>query len=190
MQVTQFRVDQVQQLAAQGCTTKVIAHRLGMAETTVERVRQGRLPVVSARGQIANQELGAAGGDASPTMVSADDESAATEIVWCSACRCHVIPPCQACRVRSYGQRLRRTGQQAASRTDDPPPGDARLAQSVAELTLPDRLAGYLAQQGILTVYQLLRQTPQSLLSLPNLGPRSLQQIFTALERIGFYRGQ
>ncbi len=65
---------------------------------------------------------------------------------------------------------------------------DDRLELSLAEIDLPVRTVNCLEDEGILTVMQLLNCTPQRLLGITNFGERTLQQIYDALEKVGFYR--
>lgn len=64
----------------------------------------------------------------------------------------------------------------------------ALLSKPIQELYLPERLTNCLEQDGIYTIEDLLQRTPQSLLSLPNLGPKSLEEIYAKLARHGFVR--
>ncbi len=215
--LSMIRAQQVRHLGSQGETSKNIAYQLGMTESEVTRIRRGLtsgtervemdppLAWPSARRQARDQQLPVFRIEADPPPAS---------VVWCPRCRCHVIPPCQCCRVAAYRQhqslradagvrpaqgsphsrdRLART--QPIPRAPIPPeragpaaPHDPRLNQGVGELAIPNRLVGYLAQHDVLTVGQLLNCTPSWLLSLPNLGRRSLNQIYAALEQIGFHR--
>jgi DNA-directed RNA polymerase subunit alpha len=63
-----------------------------------------------------------------------------------------------------------------------------RLELSLAEIDLPVRTVNCLEEEGIFTVGELLNCTPQRLLEIPNLGEKTLETIYVALEKIGFYR--
>jgi DNA-directed RNA polymerase subunit alpha len=45
-----------------------------------------------------------------------------------------------------------------------------------------------LEETGILTVRDLLNATPKRLLSISNFGEKTLGEVYTALEKLGFYR--
>ncbi len=63
-----------------------------------------------------------------------------------------------------------------------------RLAMHIGELGLQIRTANCLEGEGIYTVHDLLRQTPGKLLSISNFGDKSLEEVYAALEKIGFHR--
>lgn len=65
-----------------------------------------------------------------------------------------------------------------------------RLDLSVAELRLTVRTVNSLEEVGIFTLRDLLSATPKSLLRISNFGERQLEEIYLALEKIGFYRPQ
>jgi DNA-directed RNA polymerase subunit alpha len=65
---------------------------------------------------------------------------------------------------------------------------DDRLELSLAETDLIVRTVNCLEEEGIFTVHDLLSSTPQRLLEIPNLGEKTLETIYVALEKIGFYR--
>lgn len=65
---------------------------------------------------------------------------------------------------------------------------DERLELSLAEIDLAVRTVNCLEDQGIFTVQDLLNCTPQRLLEIPNLGEKTLETLYAALEKIGFYR--
>jgi DNA-directed RNA polymerase subunit alpha len=65
---------------------------------------------------------------------------------------------------------------------------DDRLERSLAETDLIVRTVNCLEEEGIFTVQDLLNCTPQRLLEIPNLGEKTLETIYIALEKIGFYR--
>ncbi len=73
--------------------------------------------------------------------------------------------------------------------------GDAKdvaalLAMSTAEIGLSVRTTNCLEERGILTVQDLLNSTRQDLLSIQNFGEKTLEEVYKALEGIGFYRRQ
>ena len=63
-----------------------------------------------------------------------------------------------------------------------------RLAMSTAEIGLTVRTTNCLEERGILTVKDLLHRTPEQLLSISNFGEKTLDEVYFALEGIGFYR--
>ena len=65
---------------------------------------------------------------------------------------------------------------------------DNRLELSLSEVDLVVRTVNCLEDHGIFTVQDLLNSTPQQLLEIPNLGEKTLDTIYLALEKIGFYR--
>ncbi|MEI8373235.1 MAG: DNA-directed RNA polymerase subunit alpha C-terminal domain-containing protein [Planctomycetota bacterium] len=65
---------------------------------------------------------------------------------------------------------------------------DNRLDLSLSEVDLVVRTVNCLEDHGIFTVQDLLSSTPQELLEIPNLGEKTLDTIYLALEKIGFYR--
>ncbi len=64
----------------------------------------------------------------------------------------------------------------------------AALEMSTAELGLNVRTTNCLEERGIYTVRDLLRSTPDDLLSISNFGEKTLEEVYKALEAIGFYR--
>ncbi len=64
----------------------------------------------------------------------------------------------------------------------------ANLEMSTAELGLNVRTTNCLEERGIFTVRDLLRSTRQDLLSISNFGEKTLEEVYQALEEIGFYR--
>lgn len=179
--ITPLLVARVRQMAAAGRTTREIMRCVGLSETSVNKIRQGRYPLRLPRED--------------------DDDRVA---VWCPQCRCHVYPPCVVCRLRATAQRpvrRRRTGGQgvapatrepAARRSTAaaalPPELAARLQMSVAELGLPLRVVNFLEARQILLVGDLLQCTAEELLAQPNVARKTLELIYAALERIGFRR--
>jgi DNA-directed RNA polymerase subunit alpha len=65
---------------------------------------------------------------------------------------------------------------------------DNRLELSLSEIDLVVRTVNCLEDNGIFTVQDLLNSTPRQLLEIPNLGEKTLDTIYVALEKIGFYR--
>lgn len=63
-----------------------------------------------------------------------------------------------------------------------------RLQMSIAEIGLSVRTTNCLEENGILTVAHLLNTPPQRLLSIANFGEKTLEEVFLALERLGFFR--
>jgi DNA-directed RNA polymerase subunit alpha len=52
------------------------------------------------------------------------------------------------------------------------------------------RTTNCLEERGIFTVEDLLKSTPSDLLSISNFGEKTLEEVYTALEQIGFSRKQ
>ncbi|MGO8688660.1 MAG: DNA-directed RNA polymerase subunit alpha C-terminal domain-containing protein [Thermoguttaceae bacterium] len=65
---------------------------------------------------------------------------------------------------------------------------DQRLEMSTAEIGLPVRTVNCLEDHGVFTVEQLLGCTPEKLLSFPNFGEKTLDEVYRALEAIGLRR--
>ncbi len=63
-----------------------------------------------------------------------------------------------------------------------------KLEMSTAEIGLSVRTTNCLEERGIFTVEDLLNSTPQELLSIPNFGEKTLEEVYKALEAIGFQR--
>jgi DNA-directed RNA polymerase subunit alpha len=63
-----------------------------------------------------------------------------------------------------------------------------KLAMSTAELGLPVRTVNCLEDHNVLTVEDLLNCTPEKLLSFPNFGEKTLEEVYRALEKAGFPR--
>ena len=63
-----------------------------------------------------------------------------------------------------------------------------KLEMSTAEIGLSVRTTNCLEERGIFTVEDLLNSTPEELLSISNFGEKTLQEVYKALEGIGFYR--
>ena len=63
-----------------------------------------------------------------------------------------------------------------------------RLVMSTAEIGLSVRTTNCLEDEGIFTVQDLLHCTREDLLSISNFGEKTLEEVFMALESIGFPR--
>ena len=63
-----------------------------------------------------------------------------------------------------------------------------RLEMSTAEIGLAVRTTNCLEEKGIFTVDDLLNTTSDDLLSISNFGEKTLEEVYKALEHIGFYR--
>ena len=63
-----------------------------------------------------------------------------------------------------------------------------RLELSTAESGLTVRTTNCLEERGIFTVRDLLKCTREDLLSISNFGEKTLEEVYLALEGIGFYR--
>jgi DNA-directed RNA polymerase subunit alpha len=63
-----------------------------------------------------------------------------------------------------------------------------RLDMSTAEIGLSVRTTNCLEERGIFTVHDLLNCTREDLLSISNFGEKTLEEVFLALEGIGFFR--
>lgn len=64
----------------------------------------------------------------------------------------------------------------------------AKLEMSTAEIGLTVRTTNCLEEKGIFTVRDLLNCTPADLLSISNFGEKTLDEVYGALESVGFYR--
>ncbi len=63
-----------------------------------------------------------------------------------------------------------------------------RLDLSTAEIGLTVRTTNCLEEKGIFTVRDLLNCTRDDLLSISNFGEKTLEEVYKALESVGFYR--
>jgi DNA-directed RNA polymerase subunit alpha len=63
-----------------------------------------------------------------------------------------------------------------------------KLEMSTAEIGLSVRTTNCLEDRGIFTVSDLLKCTPDDLLGISNFGEKTLEEVYKALEGIGFYR--
>jgi DNA-directed RNA polymerase subunit alpha len=65
---------------------------------------------------------------------------------------------------------------------------EGKLEMSTAEIGLSVRTTNCLEERGIFTVNDLLHCTRDDLLSISNFGEKTLEEVYKALEGIGFYR--
>lgn len=63
-----------------------------------------------------------------------------------------------------------------------------KLEMSTAEIGLTVRTTNCLEERGIFTVRDLLNTTRSELLSISNFGEKTLDEVYKALESIGFFR--
>lgn len=63
-----------------------------------------------------------------------------------------------------------------------------RLAMSTAEIGLNVRTTNCLEEKGVFTVEDLLHCSREDLLSISNFGEKTLEEVYQALETVGFYR--
>ncbi len=63
-----------------------------------------------------------------------------------------------------------------------------KLEMSTAEIGLSVRTTNCLEERGIFTVEDLLNCTRENLLSISNFGEKTLEEVYKALEEIGFQR--
>jgi hypothetical protein len=172
--ISAAKVQQIKSLARQGHRTKEIARHTGLSDSTVHKVRQGYY----------DHRLG--------RKPPANDDGDARVAAWCERCRAHVYPPCQSCHVREYERRQSAGGSQRRQPALLPEIHSVsvlhRLRMSVAEIGLPVRAVNYLQQRQILTVNDLLHQTPGDLLRIPNFAAKTLEHVYRCLARLGFSR--
>ncbi len=64
----------------------------------------------------------------------------------------------------------------------------ARFEMSTAEIGLSVRTTNCLEERGIFTVNDLLHCTRDDLLSISNFGEKTLEEVYKALESVGFVR--
>ncbi len=64
----------------------------------------------------------------------------------------------------------------------------AKLEMSTAEIGLSVRTTNCLEERGIFTVDDLLNCTREDLLSISNFGEKTLEEVYLALEGVGFFR--
>ena len=65
---------------------------------------------------------------------------------------------------------------------------DEKMQLSLAEIGLSVRTTNCLDEQGVSTVADVLRCKRSDLLNIPNFGEKTLEEVFDALERLGFVR--
>ncbi len=65
---------------------------------------------------------------------------------------------------------------------------EKRLEMSTAEIGLSVRTTNCLEERGIFNVNDLLHCTRDDLLSISNFGEKTLEEVYKALESIGFFR--
>jgi len=65
-----------------------------------------------------------------------------------------------------------------------------KLGMSTAEIGLSVRTTNCLEERGIFTVQDLLNSTREDLLSISNFGEKTLEEVYKALEGVGFYRSK
>ena len=65
---------------------------------------------------------------------------------------------------------------------------EQRLAMSTAEIALSVRTTNCLEERGIFTVRDLLNCTREHLLEIQNFGEKTLDEVYAALEEVGFRR--
>ena len=63
-----------------------------------------------------------------------------------------------------------------------------KLQMSLAEVGLSVRTTNCLDEQGVSTVDDLLKCKRADLLNIPNFGEKTLEEVFAALEKLGFLR--
>ena len=63
-----------------------------------------------------------------------------------------------------------------------------KLEMSTAEIGLTVRTTNCLEERGIFTVADLLNCTREDLLAISNFGEKTLEEVYKALEGVGFYR--
>ena len=63
-----------------------------------------------------------------------------------------------------------------------------KLQMSCAEIGLAVRTTNCLEERGVFTVDDLLHCKKEDLLSISNFGEKTLEEVYKALESIGFYR--
>lgn len=65
---------------------------------------------------------------------------------------------------------------------------EKKLEMSTAEIGLSVRTTNCLDEQGICTVGDLLACRREDLLDISNFGEKTLEEVYKALEKLGFYR--
>ena len=61
---------------------------------------------------------------------------------------------------------------------------------STAEIGLSVRTTNCLEERGIFTVSDLLHCTKKDLLGISNFGEKTLEEVYSALETVGFFRSE
>ena len=69
----------------------------------------------------------------------------------------------------------------------DPEELTAKLRMHLHDLGISPSNVGALDQQGIYTLNDLLGHTKEDLIGIPNLGPKSVQNILNVIREHGFY---
>ncbi|MBM4000775.1 MAG: DNA-directed RNA polymerase subunit alpha [Planctomycetes bacterium] len=65
---------------------------------------------------------------------------------------------------------------------------ERKLDMSTAEIGLTVRTTNCLEEKGIFTVRELLQNSRDDLLGISNFGEKTLEEVYQALEAIGFHR--
>ena len=65
-----------------------------------------------------------------------------------------------------------------------------KLEMSTAEIGLSVRTTNCLEERGVFTVNDLLHCTREDLLAIANFGEKTLEEVYKALESVGFFRSQ
>ena len=65
---------------------------------------------------------------------------------------------------------------------------EKKLQLSTSEMGLPVRTTNCLDEHGISTIGDLLKCTREELIAVPNFGEKTLEEVYKALEKLGFYR--
>lgn len=66
---------------------------------------------------------------------------------------------------------------------------EQKLELSTAQIGLSVRTTNCLEEKGIFTVRHLLHTPPNELLGITNFGEKTLDEVYVALQKIGFERG-
>lgn len=66
---------------------------------------------------------------------------------------------------------------------------EQKLELSTAQIGLTVRTTNCLEEKGIFTVRHLLHTPPNELLGITNFGEKTLDEVYQALDKIGFSRG-
>ena len=65
---------------------------------------------------------------------------------------------------------------------------EKKLQMSTSEMGLPVRTTNCFDELGISTIGDLLKCTREELLGVPNFGEKTLEEVYKALEKLGFFR--